>query len=189
LTRIVTLAPEQDPGGRVTRMLTDQAIVVSAGHTNTDLETLYAAIDQGLQMFTHLGNGCPMMLHRHDNIIQRVLSMSDLLYITFIADGAHIPYPALDNYLELVGVERAIVVTDAIAAAGLGPGQYSLGNQTVDVGSDGVCWAPDRSHFVGSALTMPQAEINLAEQVGLDEDSIHALLYANPRNALHLPLI
>ena len=188
LTRIVTLAPEQDPGGAVTRLLADQDILVSAGHTNADSDTLYTAVEQGLQMFTHLGNGCPMQLHRHENIIQRVLSMSDLLWITFIADGAHIPYPALGNYLDLVGIDRAIVVTDAIAAAGLGPGRYTLAGQEVDVGADGVAWAADRSHLVGSATSMPEAEKNLAEHIGLDEDSIHGLVYANPMHALKRPL-
>ena len=69
-------------------------------------------------MFTHLGNGCPMQLHRHDNIIQRVLSLSDRLWISFIGDGAHVDFPALGNYLKCTGLDRAVIVTDAISAAG-----------------------------------------------------------------------
>ena len=42
-------------------------------------------MDAGLTMFTHLGNGCPLQMHRHDNIIQRVLSVSSQLWIGFIA--------------------------------------------------------------------------------------------------------
>ena len=91
--------------------------------------SLRAAIDAGLSMFTHLGNGCPMLLHRHDNIIQRVLSLRERLTICFIADGVHIPPMALGNYLRLVGIERAIVVTDAISAARLGPGRYTVGSR------------------------------------------------------------
>ena len=75
-------------------------------------------------MFTHLGNGCPLLLDRHENVIQRVLSLSDQLWITFIADGAHLPFYVLGNLLHAVGVERALVLTDATAAAGMGPGQY-----------------------------------------------------------------
>ena len=85
-------------------------------------------IDAGLSMFTHLGNGCPMMLARHDNIIQRALGLSDRLTIMFIADGVHVPYPALRNYLRVAGTERAIVVTDAISAAGLGAGTLHAGH-------------------------------------------------------------
>ena len=42
-------------------------------------------------MFTHLGNGCPIMLPRHNNVIQRVLSLHDRLTICFIGDGVHVP--------------------------------------------------------------------------------------------------
>ena len=87
LTRLVTLAPEQDPGLEVTRMLAESNIVVSAGHTNASMDELRAAIDAGVTMFTHLGNGCPPNLPRHDNILNRVLSLREQLWVSFIADG------------------------------------------------------------------------------------------------------
>src|SRR5947199_1104578 len=117
LTRLVTLAPENDAGFAVTRLLTTQNIRVSAGHTNASLDQLKGAIAAGLSMFTHLGNGCPMQIHRHDNIIQRALSLADKLFLMFIADGAHVTYTALRNYLKLAGLDRCIVVTDAVAPA------------------------------------------------------------------------
>ena len=135
-------------------MLAGMGIVVSAGHCDPTLDQLRGAMDAGLTMFTHLGNGCPMHLHRHDNVVQRVLSVADRLWICFIADGIHVPFVALGNYLRLVGLDRAIVVTDSIAAAGLGPGRYTLGRQDVVVDEALVAWAPDRSHFVGSAISM-----------------------------------
>src|SRR5262249_45652085 len=76
LTRIVTLAPERDPAMAVTRFLASQGIVVSAGHTDATLDELHRAVDAGLSMFTHVGNGCPMVMHRHDNIVQRALSLA-----------------------------------------------------------------------------------------------------------------
>ena len=91
LARIVTMAPEQDRDLLVTRRLVSEKVTVSAGHCNPSLDELRAAIDAGLSMFTHLGNGCPMQMHRHDNVIQRVLTVSDRLWVMFIADGAHIP--------------------------------------------------------------------------------------------------
>ena len=117
LVRLVTLAPERDPGMKVIRHLAGSGILVSAGHCDPSLDELHAAIDAGVSMFTHLGNGCPIMLHRHDNVIQRVLSMRDRLTICFIADGVHVPPMTLGNYLRLTGVERTVVVTDAVAAA------------------------------------------------------------------------
>lgn len=184
LTRLVTLAPEHDADFRVTRLLSDQGIVVSAGHCDPSLAVLDGAIDAGLTMFTHLGNGCPMMMHRHDNIIQRVLSRSDRLWICFIGDGVHVPFFALRNYLRATGIDRAVVVTDAMAAAGLGPGRYHLGRWEVEVGEDGAAWAPDRSHLVGAAVTMPQCAANLKNHLGFNEVVVQQLLGDNPRKAI-----
>ncbi len=186
LTRIVTLAPERDPGLKTTRFLADQGITVSAGHCDPSTDELIAAIDAGLGMVTHLGNGCPMQMHRHDNIVQRVLSLSDRLWIGFIADGAHIPFPALSNYLKLAGPDHAIVVTDAIAPAGMGPGRYSLGRWDLLIGEDMVAWAPDKSHLVGSAINMPRSTENLRSALGLSDDLIDRLTRTNPAKAVSL---
>lgn len=186
LTRIVTLAPERDPGLAVTRLLAERRVVVSAGHCDPTLDELTAAADAGLSMCTHVGNGCPMQLHRHDNVIQRMLSLSDRLWMCFIADGVHVPFVALKNYLRLAGPARSLVVTDAIAAAGLGPGRYRLGRWDLDIGDDMVARSPDRSHFVGSAVTMRQSAANLRDGVQLSEADIRRITSENPRRAAGL---
>jgi len=184
LTRIVTLAPECDRGLTVTRLLASRGIIVSAGHTDATLDQLRGAIDAGLSMFTHVGNGCPMLMSRHDNIIQRALNLADELWLCFIADGAHIPFVALGNYLRLAREDRAIVVTDAIAPAGLGPGRYRFGRWDLEIGEDMVARAPDRSHLVGSGITMKQNADNLMRAVGLAEPVVRKLTLENPRIAL-----
>jgi N-acetylglucosamine-6-phosphate deacetylase len=184
LTRMVTLAPERDPNSMTTRMLADRGIVVSAGHSDASLDQLRTAIDAGLSMYTHLGNGCPLVMHRHDNIIQRVLSLADRMWVCFIADGVHVPFVALKNYLQVIGTNRAIVVTDAIAAAGMGPGVHQLAGQRVVVDDNLATWAEDRSHLVGSAMTMPQAVENLRTKLGYDGSIIAKLTCENPRLAL-----
>lgn len=184
LLRLVTLAPEQDADGRVTAWLADRGVVVSAGHCNPSLEQLKRSIGAGLSMFTHLGNGCPLQMHRHDNVVQRVLGLADRLWICFIADGVHVPFVALRNYLKVVGVERAIVVSDAISAAGKGPGAYQLAGQRVVVDEQLATWAADRSHLVGSACTMRQMVANLREQLSLSDEAIRRMTAENPRAAL-----
>ena len=184
LTRIVTLAPERDTNFDVTSKLADRGILVSAGHCDPTSEQLSAAIDAGLKMFTHLGNGCPMHLHRHDNIIQRTLALADKLWISFIADGVHVDFPALGNYLRLADDERTVIVSDAISAAGLGPGKYTLGPQSIVIGEDLVPRAPDESHFVGSACPLPHMAERLRDQVGLSAESIQRLTDGNPRRLL-----
>lgn len=184
LTRIVTLAPERDAGQLVTRFLATQGICVSGGHCNPTMDELRAAIDAGLRMFTHLGNGCPGQLARHDNIIQRVLSEAEHLHIGFIADGVHVPFFALANYLKGCGIDHAFVVTDAICGAGLGPGEYSIGDRRVVIDENLATWAADRSHLVGSAGTMPRSAENLSSALGLSDGQIRQLLCENPRAAI-----
>jgi N-acetylglucosamine-6-phosphate deacetylase len=181
LARVVTLAPERDDGFAVTRMLANRGIVVAAGHTDATLDELRGAIDAGLSMFTHVGNGCPMYMHRHDNIVQRALSLADRLWLCFIADGAHVPFVALGNYLRIAGEDRAVIVSDAIAPAGLGPGRYTLGRWDIVVDDDMVPRAPDRSHFVGSGITMRQSADNLRQALGLPDATVRRLTYENPR--------
>jgi len=185
LLKIVTLAPECDEQLAVTRWLADQGVVVSGGHSNADLDTLKAAVDAGLSMYTHLGNGCPMDLPRHANIVQRVLSMAGKIRIGFIADGVHIPLFALKNYLAVATIERSFIVSDAMSAAGLGPGIYRLGRREISVGDDRVARSPDGTHLVGSAGTLKRSA-DLLREIGLTSGQIEQLTIRNPRLAIGL---
>lgn len=185
LTRIVTLAPEQDAGCKTIKYLADQGITVSAGHTNASLDKLRAAADAGLSLFTHLGNGCLMHMHRHDNIIQRALHLRNRIRPCFIADGAHVSFFALRNYLDIVGPDRAIIVTDAMAAAGMPPGRYTIGRWDLVIGEDMVARAPDGSHLVGAAITMAESARNLKDQLGCTDDEVRRMTHDNPLQVLN----
>ena len=103
----------------------------------------------------------------------------------FIADGAHVPFVALGNYLQACGSRiAAIVVTDAIAPAGLGPGRYTLGRWDLVIGDDMVPRAPDRSHFVGSGITMQQSAANLRQALQLAPAAVRQLTVDNPRSVI-----
>lgn len=184
LAKLVTLAPECDAGFATTRWLSSQGVCVSAGHCNPSREVLAAACDNGLRMFTHVGNGCPMLMHRHDNIIQRALSLRDKLWLCFIPDGVHIEFFALQNYLRAAGLEKSIFVTDAISASRLGPGNYSLAGWDIKIGEDLVARSPDGSHFVGSTVTWPRIQENNRQSIGLSEADLIKLSVTNPKRAL-----
>ncbi|CAN5412501.1 N-acetylglucosamine-6-phosphate deacetylase [soil metagenome] len=185
LMKILTLAPEQDAGLTVTRWIADQKIVVAAGHTNADYNTLSAAADAGLSMFTHLGNGCPMEIPRHDNIVQRALSMAGKIRFGLIADGVHVALFALKNYLAVAGIENCFIVSDAISAAGLGPGTYRMGRREIAVGEDKVVRSPDGTHLVGSAITL-KASAKILETLGFSQSQIEQLTIHNPRKFIGL---
>ncbi|MBN4061271.1 N-acetylglucosamine-6-phosphate deacetylase, partial [bacterium AH-315-I18] len=184
LTKLVTLAPEHDENMQTTKLLAKQGITVSAGHCDASLDQLKAGIDAGLSMFTHLGNGCPGVMARHDNVVQRALSLGDQLWLCFIADGVHVPMFALKNYFDSVGLNRCIVVTDAITPAGLGPGTYTLSRWTLKIGEDLAARSHDGSHLVGSAISMPRVIDNLQKHLGLTQTQINQLICTNPNRAI-----
>ncbi|MCA9265497.1 MAG: N-acetylglucosamine-6-phosphate deacetylase [Planctomycetales bacterium] len=186
LTRIVTLAPECDPGMKATRLLADAGVCVSAGHCNPSLDELRAAIDAGLRMFTHLGNGCPSQMARHDNIIQRVLYLAEHLWIGLIGDGIHLPYFVLENLLRCAGMDRCFLVSDAISAAGCGPGRYTIGGQEVCVDENLATWDAAQEHLFGSACPLKLAIARLQSAVDIDAASIATLVSTNPRRAIGL---
>ena len=180
LLRIVTLAPEMDPQCRVTRLLADSGVVVAGGHSDASYDQLSAAVDAGMRLYTHCGNGCPTTLPRHDNIIQRVLSLSDQIFISWIADGHHVPWFALSNYLKAVPPEHVIIVSDSMSAAGLGPGRYQLGDQWVEVDKDLAAWKAGRTQFAGSATPLSDMCDLLADHLKATRSDIEQWTVANP---------
>lgn len=186
LAKLVTLAPENDAGFATTAYLSENGVCVSAGHCNPTYEVLRESTNHGLKMFTHVGNGCPMLMHRHDNIVQRAISLRDRLWLCFIPDGVHIEFFALQNYLRAAGVEHSIFVTDAISASRLGSGKFTLAGWDIVIGEDLVARSPDGSHFVGSTVTWPRIQENNTNHLGLSQEALHTLSVANPRKALGL---
>ena len=185
-TRLVTLAPEHDERFHVTEFLASAGITVSAGHCNPSFSQLEQAIGHGLSMVTHLGNGCPLQLHRHDNFIQRALALHDRLWLCFIPDGVHVEFFALKNYLKCAGIERSIFVTDAISASRLGPGRYQLAGREIEVGDDLVARLPN-GQFCGSTVTLPRIESHAQQDLGLSKSDLKLLVDSHPRLAVPLP--
>jgi N-acetylglucosamine-6-phosphate deacetylase len=177
--KLGTLAPECDPTLRGINYLIQQNILVAAGHCNPSIRQLLLAIDSGLSLFTHLGNACPPMLPRHDNILQRVLAMREHLRVTLIADGYHLPLWLLDTWVDWFGEDKVAIISDAISAAGLEPGVYQLGDRKVAVGADGVPRSEDRSHFVGSGATLGRMRSICHSELGWNESRIEKLFKTN----------
>jgi N-acetylglucosamine-6-phosphate deacetylase len=97
-----------------------------------------------------------------------------------------VAFPALKNYIRARGIDKTIVVTDAMASAGLGPGLYKVGRWDVLIGDDLVGRAPDGSHLIGSAVSMPRQVQNLKQHVGLTDEQCKKLTVDNPRKAIRL---
>ena len=150
---LLTLAPERAGAIDAIRLARALGMTVSLGHTDASAEVLRAAVEAGATGFTHLGNGCPRELDRHDNILWRIAD-EPRLGASLIPDGLHVSPAPFRLLHRLFDAGRLIYyTTDAMAAAGAGPGRYTLGELEVEVGADQVVRQPGRTNFAGSALT------------------------------------
>ncbi len=179
LVRLVTLAPEQDVDCVVIGRLRAENVIVFAGHTDASYRVLERAIDEGLCGFTHLGNGCIHQVDRHDNIMQRALALRDRLCFTLIADGIHLPDWLLASWLSIIGNERSIIISDSMSAAGMPPGEYSIGNQRVLVESSRRTRHRDHGYLAGSASTMKDMDGFLANVLSTSEADRKKILLDN----------
>ncbi len=159
--KIVTLAPERKGAIDFIGRLGDAGICAAVGHTNATPEDIIAAADAGATMATHLGNGSHAMLPRMNNYVQAQLS-EDRMEASFIADGHHVPFTTLKNYIRAKQLSRSILVTDAMSAAEMPPGEYEFSQHPVVVREDGFCQVPGQQCLAGSALTLDKAIINTA---------------------------
>lgn len=166
--RLITLAPEQPNSAEFIRHITASDVVAAIGHSDASEEQIDEAIKAGLTMCTHLGNGIPVNMHRHDNVMQRQLARDELIG-SFIPDGIHIPGPVLKSMVRAKPRDKVIFTTDCMSAAGGGPGRYPIGRFDVDVGEDGVVREPGKPNFAGSSLTMDKGIENICQFLGWTE--------------------
>ncbi|MEK3714117.1 N-acetylglucosamine-6-phosphate deacetylase [Paenibacillus sp. FSL R7-0333] len=139
---IVTLAPEWEGSAEFIRHCVRQGVTVSIGHTSADAAQIAGAVAAGARLSTHLGNGAHAMLPRHPNYLWAQLA-ADELWCTLIADGFHLPDEVLKVAMKVKG-QRALLVSDAVALAGLPPGSYDT-----PVGGRVVLTPAGRLHLAG----------------------------------------
>lgn len=163
---LLTLAPEVRGALPFITRLRGEKVLPAIGHTMTDTALTRRAAEAGALMSTHLGNGCPQMMHRHFNPIQAQLGC-DALSASLITDGIHLPAEVVRSFARAKGLERTMVVTDSMAAAGAPPGRYTIADMEMEVGADRVVRQPGSPNFAGSALTMDRAVANFAQMTGL----------------------
>jgi N-acetylglucosamine-6-phosphate deacetylase len=177
---MLTIAPERRGAVEAIALAVKLGIRVSLGHTNATGSQLREAVSAGATGFTHLANGCPQQLDRHDNIIWRALDTPGLL-IGLIADGIHVPPQLFRVIHRAVSPDRIYYTTDAMAAAGAPPGEYSLGRLRLNVGADGIVRQPGAANFAGSSLRPLQLRERAAAMLGAEADRMLSRTLDNGR--------
>jgi N-acetylglucosamine-6-phosphate deacetylase len=162
---LMTIAPEREGAIAAISLAVSLGIKVNLGHTNASHALLLKAIRAGATGFTHLGNGCPRELDRHDNILWRLFETSGLA-TGLIPDGIHLS-PALFRLMHrLIASEALYYTTDAMSAAGSRPGCYTLGRLKLKVDKSGIVRLPGTANFAGSALKPMDGIIRAAAMLG-----------------------
>ncbi|MHB8732328.1 MAG: N-acetylglucosamine-6-phosphate deacetylase [bacterium] len=170
--RLVTLAPELEGAEPLVRSLAAQGVLVSIGHTDAAFDDVQAAAKWGARMVTHLFNAMRGIHHREPGAAGGAL-VTPALALGLIADFAHVHPAILSLAAHAAGMGRIVLVTDAISAAGMGRGSFTLGAQTVDV-KDGVPRLADGT-LAGSVLQMHRAVSNFAAAAGVSRrDAVQA---------------
>ena len=177
--RLVTLAPEWPGAPHYIEALVDQGVVVSIGHTQATSAQIQDAVRAGATMSTHLGNGAHAVLPRHPNYIWDQLA-EDRLAAGFIADGIHLPPSFLKVAIRAKGVERSILVTDAVMPAGCQPGRFTIGGVEIELHPDNRVTLAGLDRLAGSALRMDRGIENLRKLAGLSLVEALAMATRNP---------
>jgi N-acetylglucosamine-6-phosphate deacetylase len=162
--RLITAAPEVDGVLELIRAGQRSGVEFAVGHTNATYEQVLEAADLGLHQATHTFNGMPGLNHRTPGPVGAILS-DDRIRAQLIADGVHVHPAVVKLLIKAKGIDRTIIVTDAMRATGMPDGDYALGDQMVHV-KEGVA-RTDRGGLAGSTLTMDQALRNVMEFTGL----------------------
>lgn len=183
---IVTLAPELDGAIDLVARLVGLGICPAIGHSDADRAAIARAVDAGARLATHLGNGCRPLLDRLDNPIQSQLA-DDRLRASFIADGHHMPLATLKNFIRAKTPAASLLVSDAIAAAEMPPGEYRLGGRAVRVSEGGRCSQDDGPLLAGSTLTLDRAVINAALYCDVSFEQAWAMASTQPAALLGWP--
>ncbi len=163
--KLITLAPELEGALPMIERAVACGAEIAVGHTAADYEQTLAAFERGARQATHIFSGMPPLSHRQPGVLGACLS-DDRLRAQAIVDGVHI-HPAMVKLLvRAKGIERLILISDSIRAAGLGDGTYDLGGQPVVV-RDGVTRRAYDGGLAGSTLTLDAALRNVMAFAGL----------------------
>jgi N-acetylglucosamine-6-phosphate deacetylase len=155
--RAMTLAPELPGALDLIDTLIARGIVVSCGHSDATAVEADLAFERGARTVTHLFNAMRPFTHRDPGIVGAALAREDVV-VQIIVDGIHLA-PETTSIVWNAAGGRVALVTDAVAAAGVGGGEYSLGSVELSI-DDGAVRGPD-GILAGSVLTMIEAVRNL----------------------------
>jgi N-acetylglucosamine-6-phosphate deacetylase len=177
---LTTMAPEIAGGIELVRELTGRGWIVSLGHTRADFELLDKALGAGARHMTHFMNAMTPLHHRAPGPIGWGLARDEVT-CDFIADGIHLDREMLRLLLKLKRPDRLSLISDAVAAAGMGDGDFEIWGETISVKNGRTANA--RGSIAGSVITMIDA-VRMMLSLGSSEVEVSKMAATNPARLL-----
>ncbi|WP_078578067.1 N-acetylglucosamine-6-phosphate deacetylase [Salipaludibacillus agaradhaerens] len=181
--KLVTMAPEEDPSGKLISLLCDQQIIASIGHSDATYDEMVEAIEKGMNHVTHLFNGMKGVHHRDLGVAGAAL-LHDELNTELIVDGIHVSPPVVKLAYKSKGPDKLILITDAMRAKGLAEGESTLGGQKVSVKHDRATL--EDGTLAGSVLKMNDAIKNMMIFTGCSLEEAVQMATLNPARQLRI---
>lgn len=182
--RMITLAPELPGALDLIRSAVDQGVIAAVGHTDGTAAHVRAAFEAGARVATHLFNAMRPVHHREGGPVVAALN-DPRVTVELINDGVHIDTEVARLTFNGAGPDRVALITDAMAATGMGDGDYRLGTMDVRV-QDGRAMLADGSSIAGSTITMADAFRRAVTDVGRPIEEAARAASLTPARALGL---
>lgn len=179
---LVTVAPECISPAQIKRLV-EGGVIVAAGHSDADYETVRAAIDAGLTGFTHLFNAMSQLTNRAPGMVGAALEDSST-FAGIIVDGHHLHPATFRAGLQAKGTDRLMLVTDAMPTVGAEHDEFMLQGRAIR--RDGDKLLSQEGTLAGSTLTMASAVANAIEQGRLDLPAAVRMASTTPARFLGL---
>jgi N-acetylglucosamine-6-phosphate deacetylase len=177
--RLVTVSAHWPETPAYIRHLVSRGVVVAIGHTDATGDQIDAAVAAGATLSTHLGNGANSMLPRHPNYLWHQMA-EDRLAASLIVDGIHLGRAFVVTALRAKGIERIVLITDAVMPAGCPPGPYMLGEVEVELKPDNRVVLRGGDRLAGSAITMDRAIETFIRLTGASLPQVLSTATRNP---------
>ena len=181
---MVTLAPEKKNAIPFIEKLVANGVVVALGHTNASADDIRAAIDAGAKLSTHLGNGAHALIRRHPNYIWEQLG-ADELSASLIVDGHHLPPSVAKSMMRAKTLDRCILVSDAVALAGMEPGIYQFAGKSVELTAERCVRLVGTEYLAGSAIELARGIENSVRFAGISLKEAVSLATLHPMRLLN----
>lgn len=177
--KLLTIAAELPGSETFCKQVTEMGVTVSLGHQNASYDDLCRLRDAGAKSLTHLGNGMPNKVDRHNNPLINGLACEGLTPM-IIADGHHLPEYLVKYIIDTKGPENVIVTSDASPLAGMPPGNYDVLGNSVILEENGKLHNPAKQCLVGSSSTLNDC-INYLSKTGFNNEDILTMTSLNPK--------